>query len=74
MTDPVADWRLESEHHAVLVDRPIPRNDSINMAQAELEDKGIWAKKTTVGGPVLEAVPPTIASAGREDDIGRPQM
>jgi hypothetical protein len=29
----------------VLIDHPVPRNDNVNMAQLELEDKVSWAKK-----------------------------
>jgi len=38
---PSPDWRHESEHRTVLVDHPVPRNDNVNMAQLEPEDKGI---------------------------------
>jgi hypothetical protein len=39
------DRRHESEHLTVLVDHPVPRNDNINMAQLEVEDKPSWAEK-----------------------------
>jgi hypothetical protein len=44
---------LSPKHCTVLVDRPVPRNDNLNMAQLELEDKATWVKKITAG--TLEA-------------------